>query len=136
MLHSKDFNFSFSGLKTAVQTLLQKNASASPPDVAASFNKAVADVLTAKTLAAAQKNHLEKVVVAGGVACNSMLRSVLGEKAKPLGMEIYFPSPHLCTDNAAMIAHLGEKYLEAGIQDDLSLDAAARAEGGHEDMRT
>jgi N6-L-threonylcarbamoyladenine synthase len=127
MISAKNFNFSFSGLKTAVQIALSQSSEWNAADVAASFNKAVADVLAAKTIAATESSGLKTIVVAGGVACNQRLRQTLLEATEPMNIQLHFPSPSLCTDNAAMVAHLGEKYLQAGIVDDLSFDASARS---------
>ena len=111
--------FSFSGLKTAVVTYLKKGAllPLEPQrlsNVAASFQEAVVDVLVEKTLKAARKCKVKKIAVTGGVACNGRLRQKLGLRAEEEGFEVRFPTPSLCTDNAAMIARAGLKTLEKG----------------------
>jgi N6-L-threonylcarbamoyladenine synthase len=110
MLHSKNLDFSFSGLKTAVLYHLRgydhlKNVPAA--DVAASFQEAVVDVLVAKMKKAAQQCGVKTISMAGGVACNSRLRERLKQLAEEEGWQFFYPSPILCTDNAAMIAALG-----------------------------
>lgn len=97
-------DFSFSGLKTAVAVYLKKERLAAVPHVAASFQQAVVDVLVAKTFEAARQTGINSIIVVGGVACNSLLRKELGTKAQEANIAIYYPSPYLCTDNAAMIA--------------------------------
>ena len=129
--------FSFSGLKTAVLYHLRgQNALAKTPepdeienraDVAASFEAAVCDTLTAQTLQAAREHSMERVLVSGGVACNRRLREVLSARAEEQGIRTSFPSPAYCTDNAAMIAGLGWHHLEAGDLAGLEMDASARA---------
>ncbi|WP_298272055.1 tRNA (adenosine(37)-N6)-threonylcarbamoyltransferase complex transferase subunit TsaD [Geobacter sp.] len=127
LFHDGSYNFSFSGLKTAVLTHLKKHPDFSSGqnlrDICASFQRAVCDVLVAKTFQAAQDAGVERVVMAGGVACNSALRRAMGEAAARKGMELSIPSPVLCSDNAAMIAVPGDYYLVRGIRGDLSLDA-------------
>lgn len=127
LLHDGSFNFSFSGLKTAVLTHLRKHpadaGSAAVNDICASFQRAVCDVLVAKTFQAAEAAGVERVVVAGGVACNSALRREMTAAAAKRGMALAIPSPVLCSDNAAMIAVPGDHYLTNGIHGDLSLDA-------------
>lgn len=118
MLHKGGFDFSFSGIKTAV---LQEVGS--PPgelgerrlaDLAAGFQAAVVEVLTAKTLAAAASEGLTRIVVAGGVACNRGLRQRFAALAGPAGVTVHFPSPSLCGDNAAMLGVAGDFYLHRG----------------------
>jgi len=104
----QSLDFSFSGLKTAVlnyiNSMEQKGEKYSVEDVCASFQAAVVDVLTDNLISAARIKGVKKVALAGGVAANSLLRSELVEKAKGLGLEVFYPKPVLCTDNAAMIA--------------------------------
>jgi N6-L-threonylcarbamoyladenine synthase len=127
MLQHKGFDFSFSGIKTAVMTQLKKMEQPPPrgkvlADLAASFQAAVVEVLLHKTLRAAQRYDLKRIVVAGGVACNSGLRCAFEQTA---GIEIYFPSPRLCADNAAMLAVAGDCYLKRGISSDYALNACS-----------
>jgi N6-L-threonylcarbamoyladenine synthase len=127
LLHDGSFNFSFSGLKTAVLTHLRKhplpNEDEALRDLCASFQRAVCDVLVAKTFQAAEASGVERVVMAGGVACNSALRREMATAAARRGMELAIPSPLLCSDNAAMLAVPGDFYLSQGMRGDLSLDA-------------
>jgi N6-L-threonylcarbamoyladenine synthase len=124
------WDFSFSGIKTAVRRLVEKHRLAGIPyqaaDIAASFQAAVIDVLVEKTLAAAAAHGIEVVAIAGGVAANSELRSRLAAACSARGWRFACPPPALCTDNAAMIAGLGYEMLRGGQRDDLALPAAAR----------
>lgn len=108
MFNSGDFDFSFSGLKTAVLYLLQKMTPAqikrSTPAIAAEFQQAVIDVLTAKTLASAKEYDAKTILLAGGVAANQALRNSLSSAAKNLSLNFLVPPINLCMDNAAMIA--------------------------------
>jgi N6-L-threonylcarbamoyladenine synthase len=104
MLGSGDLEFSFSGLKTAVRTLLAAEPDAPPADVARAFVDAVVEVLVAKCASAMQSTGLERLVVAGGVGANLQLRAALDAAAAQESFEVYFPEPELCTDNGAMIA--------------------------------
>ncbi len=128
--------FSFSGIKTAVLYHVRgqdARAPTPPPeriadraDVAASFEGAVVDVLVEETLRAARKERVETVLVAGGVACNRVLRREMTRRAEAAGLRAVFPSPPYCTDNAAMIAGLGFHVLRAGRVASLELDASPR----------
>ncbi len=108
MLNSGDFDFSFSGLKTAVLYLLQKmpptQIKKSTPAIAAEFQQAVIDVLTAKTISAAKKYNAKTIILAGGVAANEALRQELTDQAAKLNLNFLVPKNSLCMDNAAMIA--------------------------------
>jgi N6-L-threonylcarbamoyladenine synthase len=107
MLASGDLNFSFSGLKTAVLTRARETDAgdaAARADLAASFQEAIVDVLVAKCIAALEREGLERLVVAGGVGANTLLRSRLEAGAEARGARVYFPPLRLCTDNGAMIA--------------------------------
>ena len=142
LLHDGTYNFSFSGLKTAVLTHVNRHPEAKGAginDLAASFQEAVCDVLTKKTAAAVAATGIKRLVVAGGVACNSGLRRSMARFAGEQGVELSMPSPKLCADNAAMIAVPGDFYLEHGIVSGFDLDAlpvwpldkvAARFKGG------
>lgn len=106
-LEPKSYDFSFSGLKTAVLNYLnqreQKNEEIIVEDVAASFQQAVLDVLVDKTFRLAKERKSDKIVIAGGVASNQGLRDIMEERGKKEGIKIFYPSRVLCTDNAAMI---------------------------------
>jgi N6-L-threonylcarbamoyladenine synthase len=112
------FDFSFSGLKTAVARhveALQREGSRVPTaDVAASFQEAVADVLTSKAVRAAREHGLDTLLVGGGVAANSRLRALAQERCDAAGLRLRVPRPKLCTDNGAMVAALGAHLLAAG----------------------
>ncbi|MGO3752083.1 MAG: tRNA (adenosine(37)-N6)-threonylcarbamoyltransferase complex transferase subunit TsaD [Peptoniphilaceae bacterium] len=111
MLEENSYDFSFSGLKTAVINYLhkmeQKKEDYVVSDVAASFQSSVIDVLVEKSVRLAKESNMNKIVLAGGVAANEGLRKALDKKARELGLEIYYPDRILCTDNAAMIASVG-----------------------------
>jgi N6-L-threonylcarbamoyladenine synthase len=110
LLHSRDLNFSFSGLKTAVLTAVRRidnTCEQAKADIALGFVEAVIDVLTVKSLAALEQAGLRRLVVAGGVGANRQLRARLGSEATERGVELFFPPPSLCTDNGAMIALAG-----------------------------
>lgn len=129
MLKKDNCDFSFSGMKTAVLNHLQRLES--PPDqhqlgqISAAFQTAVVDVLTKKALRAAAAEGLSRIVVAGGVACNSGLRSRFATLAEEKGLEVHFPAPILCADNAAMLAVAGDYYLNQGFRSDLDLNAVS-----------
>jgi N6-L-threonylcarbamoyladenine synthase len=124
------WDFSFSGLKTAVRRLVEKHKLAGMAydvaDLAASFQAAVADVLAGKAMAAAAAEGLTAVAVAGGVAANSELRARLRAACEERGWRFVCPPMALCTDNAAMIAGLGFELLRLGRRDDMAMPAAAR----------
>lgn len=119
LLHDGTCNFSFSGLKTAVLTWVQKNPHGRSGDalnsLCASFQAAVCEVLTVKTSRALEMTGIRRLVVAGGVACNSALRRDMSQLAENRGVELYIPSPALCADNAAMVAVPGNYYLSHRI---------------------
>jgi N6-L-threonylcarbamoyladenine synthase len=129
MLHKKNFDFSFSGLKTAVLQHVEKYEGAIDEqqlaNIAASFQAAVVEVLTRKTLRAAKAEGLERIVVAGGVACNSGLRTTFNELSNKHGVKVFFPSPALCGDNAAMLGVPANYYLEKGRHANDSANALA-----------
>lgn len=112
-LGENSLDFSFSGLKTAVQNYLRRDGAARPEDVAASFQAAVAEVLVEKTLAAARISGVGRIGLAGGVAANSAVRSLLLLRAEQEGFDCYMPPRELCTDNAAMVACAGYRYFLA-----------------------
>jgi N6-L-threonylcarbamoyladenine synthase len=113
------FDFSFSGLKTAVARWVEQAVRDGRPvpvaDVCASFQEAVVDVLTAKTIRAAVELNATTVVIAGGVAANGRLRALAEERCAAAGLTLRIPRPGLCTDNGAMIAALGAHLVAAGV---------------------
>ncbi|MCX7824296.1 MAG: tRNA (adenosine(37)-N6)-threonylcarbamoyltransferase complex transferase subunit TsaD [Verrucomicrobiae bacterium] len=130
-LNDPDYDFSFSGLKTAVLYWLRRRqtctASHLPSpvlrDVCASFQQAVVDVLVGKTIAAARACRVRAVTVSGGVACNGALRDQLAAACAHDRLELFVADRKLCTDNAAMIAGLGWHKLRAGLRSPMDLDA-------------
>jgi len=120
-------DFSFSGLKTAVinyvYQLNQKKQTINVEDICASFQKAAVEVLVRNTLIAAKMYHMDKIVLAGGVAANSYLRNKLKQAASKQNISVFFPRPVMCTDNAVMIGCAGYyKYIKSEFSD-LSLNA-------------
>lgn len=111
---TRPFDFSFSGLKTAVARYLEATPNYKKSDVAASFQEAIVDVLLLKSLAACKESGIESLVIAGGVAANSRLRLVAQERCAKAGVRLRIPSPALCTDNGAMVAALGSLMVSAG----------------------
>ncbi len=101
----EDFDFSFSGIKTAVYYYLRDHEESEPTNVAASFQQAVNDVLVFKSLRAAEERSCRRIAVGGGVAANGPLRETFRRKAEESDREVYFPSLEYCTDNAAMIGY-------------------------------
>ncbi len=129
MLKKKNLDFSFSGMKTAVLNHLQRLES-DPNEkeirqVSCAFQTAVIDVLTQKAMRACESEGLNRIVVAGGVACNSGLRKKFAALALSSGIEAFFPSPLLCADNAAMLAVAGDFYLSKGLSSGLDLNAVS-----------
>ncbi len=112
------FDFSFSGLKTAVARWVEARERAGEPvpvaDVAASFQEAVCDVLTRKAVDAAAAEGIEDILIGGGVAANSRLRVLAEERAAKKGIRVRVPRPGLCTDNGAMVAALGSELVARG----------------------
>jgi len=125
------FDFSFSGLKTAVARWVEarERAGEAVPvaDVAASFQEAVCDVLTAKAIDACERHGVSTLVIGGGVAANSRLRSMAEQRCARRGIAVRVPRPKLCTDNGAMVAALGSHLVAAGVAPsrlDLPADSA------------
>lgn len=108
------FDFSFSGLKTAVARYIAATPTAKRGDISASFQEAVVDVLTMKAIRACKETGIESLVIAGGVAANSRLRELAGERCAANGIELRTPPPALCTDNGAMVAALGSLAMSSG----------------------
>lgn len=136
-----EFDFSFSGIKTAVMMECKKNPPHAPllqrgergdfvADMAASFQATVVDILCRQVMNACHAKKCATIVVSGGVAANSALRSRLKEVGEENGLRIFVPSLKFCTDNAAMIAYVGGRYLEAGKCDGMELAAVANEEIG------
>jgi len=129
-------DFSFSGLKTALlyhsrgQNSRGRRAELLPgvsvPDAAASFQETVVDVLVRKTFLAVSQTGVTHVILGGGVAANLRLRERMREEARALGIRLTVPEQALCTDNAAMVAVVGDRLLAAGKRDPLSLDVHSR----------
>lgn len=121
------FDFSFSGFKTALRLHLTDHPPSPEglPDVAASLQEALVDMLVDTTVDALVETGVERLVVSGGVAANRRLRARMGEAAAELGVEVLFPSAALCTDNAAMIAAVGTRSLAAGADHGLAISAEA-----------
>ena len=111
---SRPFDFSFSGLKTAVARYLESTPDYAKVDVAASFQEAVVDVLLLKALAACKQTGIDSLVIAGGVAANSRLRHLAEQRCEKVGIQLRIPAPALCTDNGAMVAALGSLLVSAG----------------------
>lgn len=122
MLRPQDarYTFSFSGLKTAVARTVETIERAGDPvpvaDIAASFEQAVVDVLVTKALRALQDRELDTLVIVGGVAANARLRAEAARRTAAAGIELRIPPPHLCTDNGAMIAAVGDLLVRAGAE--------------------
>ncbi len=120
-------DFSFSGLKSSVLNYINscemKHQKICRADVAASFQAAVVDAIVSHTILAAKTYHIDKVALAGGVASNSALRQAMKEKCEAAGLKFYYPSPILCTDNAAMIGCAAYYEYLAGTRHGLDLNA-------------
>ncbi len=114
MIASGDLEFSFSGLKTAVLTLMKKEIRPEKKDLAREFVDAVVEVLVAKCGLAMAKTGLTQLVVAGGVGANKQLRAALNDRAARAGFEVFYPAAELCTDNGAMIAFAAALRIQAG----------------------
>lgn len=118
--HDPPYQSSFSGLKTAVARWIEKHGdqAVSVADVAASFQEAVADTVTRKALAACRDHQADTLLLVGGVAANSRVRHLAERRCAAAGVRLRVPSPHLCTDNGAMIAATGDLLIRADITPD------------------
>ena len=120
LLHSGDLDFSFSGLKTAVLTQSKKLGAVisekDKADLAASTQAAIVEVLLKKSLKALEQTGLKRLVVAGGVGANTLLREQLNAACSKRGIRVHYPELHLCTDNGAMIAMAAAMRLQAGVE--------------------
>jgi len=118
------YDFSFSGLKTAVSRYLAKTPGHIRSDVSASFQEAVVDVLLTKAIGAATDTGIDTLIIAGGVAANSRLRSLAQERADKAGIRLRIPPMALCTDNGAMVAAIGSLAVAKGLKpSDIGLQA-------------
>jgi N6-L-threonylcarbamoyladenine synthase len=129
-LGKNSFDFSFSGIKTAVVNYVKSHPDIPGGypeelvrDIVSSFQEAVVEVLVKKTLQAAQHEKLKRIVLSGGVAANRLLREKIKKEATEQQVQVYIPSPNFCTDNAAMVGVVGYEYLKKGIRSPLSLNA-------------
>ena len=132
------YDFSFSGLKTAVARWVEARERAGEPvpvaDVAAAFQEAVVDVLVRKAVVACTEQGVDHLVVGGGVAANSRLRAVVEERSAAAGVRVRVPRPGLCTDNGAMVAALGSELVARGVEPsplDLPADSSMPVELVH-----
>jgi N6-L-threonylcarbamoyladenine synthase len=123
------YEFSFSGIKTSVLHYLKSHGESEwqdhVPDIAASFQEAVVDMLVKPTIQAATDCRVSRIVLTGGVAANSRLRAKMAERANAGGLKVYFPAPKFCTDNGAMIALAGYHAIKRGRRDGFQLNADA-----------
>jgi N6-L-threonylcarbamoyladenine synthase len=120
-------DLSFSGLKTALRTFLDSPAgrAAEKADVAASFQEAIVDALVSRALLASREQGIPRVVLAGGVSANSRLREKMTDACERKGVRVFLPARAFCTDNAAMVALLGQRRLASGVSSGLDLAAYA-----------
>ncbi len=133
-LEEGSYDFSFSGIKSAVLNYLNKmkmkNEAFVPADVAASFQEAVVEVIVNKTMMAAEREGLTEIAMAGGVASNSRLREAMRTAAEAKGYNLYYPSPIFCTDNAAMIGVAAYYDYKNGISHGMDLNAVSNIQLG------
>lgn len=128
-LEKDSFDFSFSGVKTGVLNYInsekQKGNEINVPDVAASFQLSVIEVIVEKAIRSAKKLGYDNIVMGGGVASNTLLREMMEEACQNANLTLYYPSPVFCTDNAAMVACCAYYDYQYGKEDDLDMDAYA-----------
>lgn len=122
-VHMDDLDFSFSGLKTAIINLHHKTPDINKADLAASFEKDVAEILLENTKKAVKETNINKIALAGGVSANSYIRKAFKELEEKENIKVYYPELKLCTDNAAMIASAGYYNYLKGNFSDLKLNA-------------
>jgi len=129
-LKKDSLDFSFSGIKTQVLYYVRDRADHINPrltkETAAGFQEAVVEVLVNKAILACRRREVKQIVLGGGVSRNSRLRNVLSVEVRPYGIEVFYPEPTLCTDNAAMVAGLGYQLYKKGKVADLHLTACPR----------
>ena len=129
MLERDNYQFSFSGIKTAVRFFIEKARDSETlpavADIAASFQAAVVDVLVGKTIRAAKAKNAKAITLTGGVAANRQLRESMRRAGEEFGAEVYYPPIQLCTDNGAMIAGVAYQKYQEGLRDTLDLNAYA-----------
>ena len=113
---TRPYDFSFSGLKTAVARYLESTPKYVRADVAASFQEAVVDVLISKSIAVCKDSGIDNLVIAGGVAANSRLRQLAADRCNAAGIKLSIPPIQLCTDNGAMVAALGSLAINHGAK--------------------
>jgi N6-L-threonylcarbamoyladenine synthase len=127
LINADNYDFSFSGLKTAVLNYInnqkQRGEEVNKANLAASFQQAAVDILVTKVIKAVEETKVKNVILAGGVASNQQLRAELESELYNLGVELYFPPPKLCTDNAAMIASVGYYHWKSGKRTNYDLNA-------------
>jgi N6-L-threonylcarbamoyladenine synthase len=129
LIHTKDLNFSFSGLKTAVLHLIRAQENLTDEikaNIAFAFQESITDVLAKKCLCALDQTHLKQLVVSGGVGANKQLRQKLKAELSKKNYEVFFPRLEFCTDNGAMIAFAGAMRLETSLKRDLGFAVKPR----------
>jgi len=129
-IQKSSFDFSFSGIKTAVNRHIMTHADdfkGQIADIVAGFQEAVVEVLSHKIVHAAREKNCRHIALVGGVAANSRLRAKIKQDAEKDGLKVHIPSIHLCGDNAAMIAAVGYHYLKAGTVSNLDDDVFSRS---------
>jgi len=133
LLSRDSLDFSFSGLKTAVVHYLREEfllpvGIDQLRDIVSSFQEAVVDVLVEKSFRAARLYSVEQILCSGGVAANSRLRTKMVERGQKEGIGVFFPSPDLCTDNAAMVAAAGYQLLKEGYREGMKMNPFSRSD--------